>query len=83
MRRVLRKQGTLLALSYVGGASRRADWIVKHVLSRLGFFSLPLLTIDDIVSELEGFTIRQQGDFKCCAWFEAIKNDVPKSCEVK
>jgi SAM-dependent methyltransferase len=82
MRRVLREQGTLLALSYVGGARRRADWVVKHLLARRGFFSLPLLSIDDIASELEGFTIRQQGNFESCAWFEAVKNEMAESCDV-
>lgn len=75
MRRVLREQGTLLADCYVRGARRRTDWIVKHILARRGFFTPPFLHIDDIASELEGFTIRQQGNFEACAWFEAVKND--------
>ena len=79
MRRVLREQGTLLALTYVGGVRRRADWIVKHLLARRGFFSLPLLHIDDVASLLEGFTIRQQDNFESCAWFEAVKNDLAES----
>jgi SAM-dependent methyltransferase len=80
MRRVLHEQGTLLALCYVGGVRRRADWVAKH-LAR-GFFSPPFLHIDDIASELEGFTIRQQGNFESCAWFEAVKNELAESCEV-
>ena len=80
MRRVLREQGTLLAVSYVRGVRRRADWVAKH-LAR-GFFSPPFLHIDDIASELEGFTIRQQGNFESCAWFEAVKNELAESCEV-
>ena len=71
MRRVLREQGTLLAACYVGGVRRRADWVAKHFAR--GFFSPPFLHIDDIASDLEGFTIRQQGNFESCAWFEAIK----------
>lgn len=82
MRRVLHEQGTLLVDTYVGGVRRRADWIVKHLLARRGFFSLPLLHIDDIASELGGFTIRQQGNFESCAWFEAVKNELAESCEV-
>jgi SAM-dependent methyltransferase len=82
MRRVLREQGTLLALTYVGGVRRRADWIVKHLLAPRGFFSLPLLHIDDIASELEGFTIREQDNFESCAWFEAVKNELAESCEL-
>ena len=73
MRRVVREQGTLLACSYVRGVRRRADWIVKHFLARRGFFTPPFLHLDDIASELEGFTIRNQGNFECCAWFEAVK----------
>jgi ubiquinone/menaquinone biosynthesis C-methylase UbiE len=82
MRRVLREQGTLLGDSYVRGARRRADWIVKHVFARRGFFTPPFLRIDEIASALEGFTIRQQGDFECCVWFEAVKNDLAESREV-
>jgi SAM-dependent methyltransferase len=82
MRRVLRSQGTLLAYCYVTGVRRRADWIVKHLLARRGFFSLPSLRIDDIASDLEGFSIRNQGNFECCVWFEAIKDYVAESCEV-
>jgi SAM-dependent methyltransferase len=81
MRRVLRVQGTLLADCYVRGVRRRADWLVKHVLARRGFFSPPFLHIDDIASELEGFTIRQQGSFESCAWFEAVKNELAESCD--
>jgi len=80
MRRVLREQGTLLAVCYVRGVRRRADWVAKH-LAR-GFFSPPFLHIDDIASELEGFTIRQQGNIKSFAWFEAVKNELAESCEV-
>jgi len=76
MRRVVREQGTLLADCYVRGVSRRADWIVKHFMARRGFFTPPFLHIDDLASELEGFTIRQQGNFECCAWFEAVKKAV-------
>lgn len=82
MRRVVREQGTLLACSYVRGVRRRADWVVKHVVARRGFFSPPFFHIDDIASELEGFTIRQQGNFESIAWFEAVKNELAESCEV-
>ena len=82
MRRVVRGQGTLLAGFYVRGVRRRADWIIRHILARRGFFSPPFLHIDDIASELEGFTIRQQGNFECCAWFEAVKNEVAESYKV-
>ena len=82
MRRVVREQGTLLADCYVRGVRKRADWVVKHFMARRGFFTPPFLHIDDIASELEGFTIRQQGNFECCAWFEAVKNELAETCEV-
>lgn len=82
MRRVVREQGTLPADCYVRGVRRRADWIVKHLMTRRGFFTPPFFHIDEIASELEGFTIRQQGYFECCAWFEAVKNELAESCEV-
>jgi ubiquinone/menaquinone biosynthesis C-methylase UbiE len=75
MRRVLRAQGTLLADSYVRGARRRTDWIVKHLLARRGFFTPPFFHIDEIAAELEEFTICRQGNFESCAWFEAVKNE--------
>jgi len=82
MRRVLREQGTLLADCYVTGVRRRADWIVRHFMARLGFFTPPFLHIDDIASQLQGFTIHNQGNFECCAWFEAVKNYVAESDRV-
>ena len=82
IRRVVREQGTFLADCCVRGVRRRADWIIRHILARRGYFSPPLLHIDDIASELEGFTIRQQGNFECCVWFEAVKNELAESCEV-
>jgi SAM-dependent methyltransferase len=82
IRRVVREQGTLLADFCVRGVRRRADWIIRHILARRGYFSPPLLHIDEIASELGGFTIRQQGNFECCAWLEAVKNEVAESCEV-
>jgi SAM-dependent methyltransferase len=82
MRRVLREQGTLLADCYVRGVRRRADWVIKHILVRRAYVSPPFLHIDTIASELEGFTIRQQGNFECCAWFEAVKDEVAESCKV-
>jgi hypothetical protein len=42
-------------------------------MARRGFFTPPFLHIDDIASELKGFTISQQGNFECGAWFEAVK----------
>ena len=73
MRRVVREQGTLLACGYVRGVRRLTDWFVKHFAVRRGFFSSPFFHIDDIGSQLEGFTISRQGNIKSLAWFEAVK----------
>ena len=35
-----------------------------------------------MASELEGFTIRNQGNFECGAWFEAVKDYVAESYEI-
>jgi ubiquinone/menaquinone biosynthesis C-methylase UbiE len=81
MRRVVHEQGTFLACSYVKGVRRVTDWIVKHFAARLGVFTPPFLHIDDIASELEGFTIRQRGNIESIAWFEAAKNKCARSCD--
>jgi len=72
MRRVLRKQGTLIACCYVRGARRLSDWFVKHFGVRLRFFSSPVLHVDDIASQLEGFTMSRQSNVKSFVYFEAI-----------
>lgn len=81
--RVVRKQGTLLACSYVTGVRRLTDWLVKRFVERRGFFSSPFLHIDDLASELEGFTIRRQGNVKSFAWFEAIQSELTEECPVQ
>ena len=82
MRRVMHEQGTLLACGYVEGARRLTDWFVKHFAVRRGFFSPPFFHIDDIASQLEGFTINRQGNLKSVAWFEAVKKEMTLSPEV-
>jgi ubiquinone/menaquinone biosynthesis C-methylase UbiE len=72
MGRVIRKQGTLVACCYVKGVTRRSDWFVKHFGVRRGFFAPPFFHVDDITSHLEGFTVRQQGNVKSLAHFEAV-----------
>ena len=74
MRRVLRPDGSLVACCYTKGDSWLTDCYVKHCCARMGFFSPPFFTIDDIGSYLEGFTIRRQGRAKYGVYFEAVKH---------
>ena len=74
MRRSLRPGGSLVASSYIKGDSWLGDWFIKHCYARIGFFSPPFFTIDDIASHFEGFTIRKQGHVKYGVYFEAVKH---------
>lgn len=74
MRRVIRKGGTLIACGYVEGVRRLSDWFVGHFGVRKGFFTPPFFHVDDIASQLEGFVMRQQGNVKSLAYFEAVRN---------
>lgn len=72
MRRVLRKNGTLIACGYVKGARRLSDWFVNLFGVRNGFFTPPFFTFDDLAGQFEGFTITRKGDDRSIAWFEAL-----------
>lgn len=72
MRRVLRKQGTLIACCYVRGVRRLSDWFVKHFGVRRGFFAPPFLHVHDIASQLQGFSVSRQGNVKSFVYFEAV-----------
>ena len=72
MNRVVRELGTLLACRYFKGVRWVRDWLVNHIAARRGYFTPPFLHVDAIASELEGFTIRRQGNVKSIAWFEAV-----------
>ena len=76
MRRVLRKDGRLVACGYVKGARRLSDWFVRHFGVRNRFFTPPFFTFDDMARQFEGFTITRQGSDKSIAWFEAVKEGV-------
>jgi SAM-dependent methyltransferase len=73
MRRVLRREGTLIACGYVRGARWLSDWFVRHFGVRNGYFTPPFFTADDIARQFEGFTMARQGNDKSIAWFEAAK----------
>ena len=75
IRRVLRKQGTLIACGYVKGARKFSDWFVKHFGARNCFINPPFFETDEIASQFKGFTIVRQADVKSVAYFEAVKED--------
>ena len=74
IKRSLRSGGSLVASSYIKGDSRLGDWFIKHCYARMGFFSPPFFTIDEIGSYLAGFTIIKQESAKSGVCFEAIKS---------
>ena len=69
MRRVLRKQATLLACGYIEGVRKRADWVVRHIITRKGFFNPPFFSLDDLAEQLVGFTITQQANSDSFVYF--------------
>ncbi len=73
MKRVLRREGTLIACGYIRGARWLSDWFVRHFGVRNGYFTPPFFTPDEIARQFEGFTIARQGNDKSIAWFEAAK----------
>jgi len=73
MRRVIRKEGTLIACCYVRGVRRLSDWFVKHFGSRRGYFTSPFFQVETIASHLDGFTMGRQGNVKSLCYFEAVK----------
>jgi ubiquinone/menaquinone biosynthesis C-methylase UbiE len=75
IRRVLHKQGTLVACGYVKGARKLSDWFVKHFGARKGFINPPFFELNDIALQFKGFTIIRQADIKSIAYFEAVKKD--------
>jgi SAM-dependent methyltransferase len=75
MRRVIHKNGTLIACCYVRGVRRLSDWFVKHFGIRHGYFNPPFLQLESIASNFEGFTMRRQGNIKSLVYFEAVKKE--------
>jgi ubiquinone/menaquinone biosynthesis C-methylase UbiE len=80
IRRVLSKQGTLVACGYVKGARKLSDWFVKHFGARNGFINPPFFELDEIASQFKGFTIIRQADVKSIAYFEAINEGRQIGC---
>jgi SAM-dependent methyltransferase len=77
MRRVLRREGTLIACGYVRGARWLSDWFVRHFGVRNGFFTPPFWTPADLARQFQDFTMARQGNDKSIAWFEALKGGAP------
>ena len=74
MRRVARERGKLVACGYASGGRKLTDWFVKHFVVPRGFFSSPFFDINNICTQLEGFSIRSQRNFKSFVWVEAVKD---------
>ncbi len=73
MRRVLRREGTVIACGYVQGVRWLSDWFVRHCGVRHGFFTPPFWTAEDLAPQFQDFTIARHGSDKSIAWFEATK----------
>ncbi|MFC1765177.1 methyltransferase domain-containing protein [Planctomycetota bacterium] len=76
--RVLRQEGRLIACGYVKGDSRLADLYIKHFCVRIGCFTPPFFSFDDIADVFREFKITHQGSANSGAYFEACKQD-PKA----
>lgn len=55
IRRVLKPGGKLLACHYIAGEMKTADWLAKTVMTRMGWFTPPFDTADDIKHRLEPY----------------------------
>ncbi len=73
MRRVLRREGTLIACGYVQGARRLSDWFVRNFGVRNGYFTPPFFTENELAEQFRDFTMTQRGCNQAIAWFEAVK----------
>ena len=73
MKRVIKKDGSLVACSYVIGDSWRGDFLVKCFGTICGFFNPPFFTKDSIGTQLDGFEIRRQVNNQSLVSLEAGK----------
>lgn len=74
IRRVLRKDGRLVACGYIQGARRLSDWFVRYFGVRNSFFTPPFFSFEDMDRQFRGLTITRRGCDKSFAWFEAVNN---------
>ena len=68
--RVLRPGGTFCGCFYVMGEHKRADWFVRHIYEKAGFFTPPYETVSSLKARLDGmYTDVDMGNLKSMAWF--------------
>lgn len=53
--RTLKPSGELLACFYVAGEQKAADWLAKTVMTRMGWFTPPFDTVNDVRKRLEPY----------------------------
>ena len=72
--RVLRPGGTFCGCFYVMGEHKRADWFVRHIYEKAGFFTPPYETVSSLKARLdEMYTDVDMGNLKSMAWFVCRK----------
>ena len=74
--RVLRKHGRLIGCFYVKGQSKKADWFVKHVYARKGWFVPPYDTLTSLRVKLAAdYRIKSFHVRGSMVYFCAVKKD--------
>ena len=72
--RVLRPGGTFCGCFYVMGEHKRADWFVRHIYEKAGFFTPPYETASSLKARLERmYAAVALGNVKSMAWFACRK----------
>ena len=72
--RVLKSGGTFCGCFYVAGECKQADWFVRHIYEKTGFFTPPYETVSSLKARLEGmYTDVDRGNLKSMAWFVCRK----------
>ena len=74
--RVLRKRGRLIGCFYVKGQSNKADWFVKHVYAKKGWFTPPYDTLSSLRLKLAAdYRIKSFHVRGSMVYFCAVKKD--------
>lgn len=72
--RVLSPGGTFCGCFYVMGEHKLADWFVRHIYEKAGFFTPPYETVSGLKARLDGmYTDVDMGNLKSMAWFVCRK----------
>lgn len=75
--RVLRKRGRLIGCFYVKGQSKKADWFVKHVYAKKGWFAPPYDTLSSLRLKLAAdYRIKSFHVRGSMVYFCAVKKDL-------